>query len=220
MTPVEFKQWLDNHRKLIPSVNSWLQNQSDVSLILDEWAACLSRAPLELCKAATQAIVWGQIERPWHEDTAATVRKWASDMNSQTFESRKSNLTVSRCALCDNTGTVEIWHPLLVRAVREGVTCFVNQVTGEEVKVFGADEKPRLRTVGVACSCQLGDRMCSERRVGYKTFRALPRFDERDHVRRTQDWEGDIKRGPALEQRDNVLVIEHQEDEGDVLHAF
>lgn len=217
MNTLEFREWLDNHVKLIPSVRSWLDNQREIDLLLAEWEACLRRSPLGLCKAATQAMVWGTLIKPYPEETAATVRKWASDMNSSIYENQKKNgLTVSCCALCEQSGFVQIWHPLLVRAIREGVSEFVRSSTGEQVKVFFRDGRPRLSTVSVACTCELGDRLISDRMLGSKTFRAHVRYDDREHIRKVGDWREDCTNGAVLEQQKACCLPAPDE----VFHAF
>lgn len=70
------------------------------------------------------------------------------------------------CGLCEDGGTVVVWHPYTVRAIRDG---------------RGAS----YMTCAVACTCQAGDRWARERTLANKRWPPLPRFDEK-RMRRPQ----------------------------------
>ena len=198
MTSSEFREWLELHQTLFPAVGVWLQGQSDKSLLLDEWAAVLRNVSFASCKAATRAILSGQCETKGHQGIPAAVRAWASELDAESRQQAKREPSHNPllCELCGNTGAVSIWHPLLVRAVREGCKEFKSKITGAVHKVFDINGRPRYPEVAVACKCPKGDRLATDRKVGVKTFKAMVVYGSQSyHVpMMTNDWEADIAR--------------------------
>ena len=158
MTDTEFIRWLDNHQTLQPSVRAWLDGQPDKSLLLDEWAAVLRNVSMSSCKAATSAILSGELDRPFPEDVPKAVLAWARELD---YEQRKATTAAEPhnplvCQLCRNNGLVECWNTMLVRAVREDCTAFIDHRTGRVSRVFRSDGQPKYETGHVACKCAAG----------------------------------------------------------------
>lgn len=83
------------------------------------------------------------------------------------------------CQLCDGTGLVTIYHPLDVKAVREGCDSF-RSPNGCRVRAgVREDGSPRHALASVPCKCSKGDRhalwFCSRSSTEPKR---MPRFGE------------------------------------------
>jgi hypothetical protein len=196
----EFKTWLDNHVTLIPSVRSWLNKQPAPDRVLEEWQRILSRYSLEACCEASRAILSGDIERPFAEDTPATIRIWASEIDSDERQELREKESVS-CDKCKNTGFASIYHHFVIAAVIENKTHVKNPSTGAMVRVFRDDGAPLIRSCAIACSCSLGARFASGRkRVGKRWVHTEPYRlgDSRFHIVDTGDYESDLKQVRSL----------------------
>jgi hypothetical protein len=196
MTPNEFSTWLDMHQALFPGLVQWLALNEDRGLLLDEWQTVLRKVSLSSCKAASRAILDGRMEAPFYSELPKCVRAWAAELDLETRQQTPvTNNNPLLCELCDNSGLVSIWHPLVVRSVREDCATYRNPRTGRIVKVFEMREYKdddgnviekevcRIGTSAVACKCSLGDKYATTTKGKKGELVENPRYgDSVNHV--------------------------------------
>jgi hypothetical protein len=163
MTDREFTEWYAHHRASFPGIDRWLtkldkdaQHDDDMRSadVLRRWRACLRDVDQADAKAATDAMMRGDLDEPrsWDSHPKAIRRaaigrradrkiaahgggptKYRTDENGET-------VAVYHCPECLDDGLILVWHPTSMEAMREGT--------------FG-----RPRTVyqcGVRCPCDIG----------------------------------------------------------------
>jgi hypothetical protein len=198
MTPNEFSTWLDMHQALFPGLVQWLALNEDRGLLLDEWQTVLRKVSLASCKAASRAILDGRMEAPFYSELPKCIRAWAAELDLETRQQvAEQSHNPKWCELCSNTGFVVIWHPLLVRAVREDVRhpCgFRDPKTGKVVVVFRADGSRSVIDAAVVCKCQAGEKFRVTKRKNTEVVNEVY-GDSLLHVPiTTGDYEADIAR--------------------------
>jgi len=156
MTNRQFRDWLQHHLTVYPSVRSWIKNQPDVPLLMAEWEAVLTNCSEGACFDISRRMLSGEIDRPYPEETATKVRIWASQADADEREDNRRTIenaphNPNYCQLCDNTGIVEVFT--------------------DQESVSG-----HRYTTAVACNCSLGDMPAQDRKVRGRTYRAIPRF--------------------------------------------
>lgn len=65
--------------------------------------------------------------------------------------------TIRHCELCKRTGLVTVYHPLDVRAIREGVSMFRGWSGTAYAAGINEHGMPRNALAAVPCKCSLGD---------------------------------------------------------------
>lgn len=159
MTPREFHHWLEYHQVCLPTVGRWLAEHQDAKQLTSTWQASLSDVQYGDARAATDAIVSGDLDRPFPEDTVRVVRRHALSIAAgrRTSRSDEPNFEGKRCGLCDSTGHVTIWHPLVARGVFEDCGKYSDS-TGAIHRVTNDAGAFKCQMACIACKCSIGDR--------------------------------------------------------------
>jgi hypothetical protein len=203
MNHKEFERWFSFHQTMIPSVATWVSNNPDIDTLLGTWAHSMRDVEFEDAKAATLAIVNGDIERPFPESTIGVVRKAALGYAMGRRQSEPEPAYDDRvCGLCRGSGHVSIWHPMVVRAVRHGIKSLQEPSGAIRTLLDGSGDVKRLKAA-VACKCSLGDRYAKWMRKEGERWVAhpMPRFgDSTNHVREVfRTW--DELKGKTVRER-------------------
>lgn len=156
----DFEAWLGRHQQLVPTVAHWFGQLPDQVEVAKAWFYALQDIDLSEARAVTDLIVRGDIERPWPEDTPRICRLRALEARQTRRRQESDSGAVHRfCGLCRGSGTITVWHPLVVRAVRHksnGV--YRHPVTGQQFVVRHADGSIKSITAAAACKCTIGER--------------------------------------------------------------
>jgi hypothetical protein len=125
------------------------------------WDGLSDLEPARLAAAVDVAIRTSQ----WLPKVAE-LRRFANELPAAKARKFVNGEEVYDCPLCEDSGTVAVWHPDTVRGIRNG--------------------KDVARAVCVvACVCSEGDRWARERTLNGKRWPPLPRFDDK-RMRRPQ----------------------------------
>lgn len=158
MIATEFAEWLEYHTGIMPSVDAYLSKLPDREILLDEWASILEDVPLANAKAVSRKILAGDVEKPFPDDIPACVRANASFMSLDEPSRGAEPGDHHTCGLCKSTGLVSIWHPLVVRSIREGVDAWRDRRTGAMVRCVSSNGDVKPMEAAVACECERGNR--------------------------------------------------------------
>lgn len=112
----------------------------------------------------------------------AELRRFANELPEAKQRKFVNGEEVFDCPLCEDAGTVAVWHPDTMRAIRNG-------------------KDAKYETCAVACTCQSGDRWARERTLNGKRWPPLPRYDEKRMRRPQFDFERDGEQHTALTGR-------------------
>lgn len=181
MRTEEIMLWIEHHAKSMSTFRSWLNTQ-DVRHLTGLWVKTLANVTYDEACEVTQRIVSGDVDRPFPDETAATVRREASKLRDQKQFHAQEEIRTNRgieCGLCRGTGMVTIWHPLIVKCVRDGIDSFRHPRTHELYNARLKDGTLKRDTLVCACKCKLGDRFANatkNRRGQQEQF--LPRFGD------------------------------------------
>lgn len=174
MNGKNYLEWWNYHIAVLPSIGKWFDGLDDAEVIHKSWKAALSTTAIKDACAATDAIVAGVLDRPFPEETAAVVRRFAAERTlSRREEQREPDGNGRQCQLCRNTGHVTIWNPLIARGVHTGVDRFRNPANGEIFRVIGPDGDVRRLEAVAPCKCSFGDRFA---------FKTVKRGDHLERV--------------------------------------
>lgn len=158
----EWDFWFSRHRTLLPQVAHWFGHMGDEEQlqVMKAWHAAMSDIALSEANEATDAIVRGDIECKFPSETPKACRLRALAAR-QTRRNEKSDSGAAHrfCGLCRGAGTIAVWHPLVVRSVRnktDGI--YRHPVTGQQMVVRHKDGAIKGITGAAACKCSLGDK--------------------------------------------------------------
>lgn len=177
----EVLKWVLHHSQSLSSFRTWLNTQ-DFEHIVKLWCRPLENVSYDEACEITQLIVSGDIERPFPDETASTVRREAAKLRDQRQYHAQEEIRTHRgieCGLCHGTGMVTIWHMLIVKCVRDGIDVFRHPKTHEMYHARKKDGEFKRDTLTCACKCKLGDRFANatkNRRGQQEQF--LPRFGD------------------------------------------
>ena len=193
-------KWVDHHAKSLSSFRSWRGTQ-ELDHIVQLWERPLTNVSYAEACEVTQRIVSGEVEKPWPDDTAATVRREAERARDKSQYNAQEVIRTNRgieCGLCKGTGMVTIWHVLLVKAVQEGVTRYRHPRTHEMFNARRPDGAFRDDKLVCSCKCKLGDRFANQTRMRHGIASpVMQRFGESQYHAAIIDRES----GMSIEER-------------------
>lgn len=162
MNERDFSEWVEYHTACLPSVGSWIANHHDQQRLFDSWSKALTDISLADACAATDAIVAGTVERPYPEETASVVRRFAVELSLSRRETKpEPDGNGKWCELCRNTGLVTIWHPLVCRGVLQAVDVFRGK-DGNAFRVVDENGDVKKLTAVAPCNCALGAKFATK----------------------------------------------------------
>lgn len=157
MTDPEFREWFAHHIARFTGIGSWLAkftrdpSQDDVRYA---WADSLRDIGLDDAKAATDAMHRGDEEYPKSfDDHPRSVRRIAGRFRAERSQERNRRRfidgeeTVS-CRECRDTGDLQAWHSLAVKAARKGDLFH---------PTLNPDARGQPYKTCVRCDCDAGD---------------------------------------------------------------
>ncbi len=101
MNQRDYSEWVEYHTACLPSVGSWFENHHDKTRVHESWQKALADIHLSDACAATDALVAGVLDRPFPEETAAVVRRFAAERTlSRREEQREPDGNGRQCQLC------------------------------------------------------------------------------------------------------------------------
>jgi hypothetical protein len=185
MTAGDFERWLDAHLGAFPETAAWCAKHKGV---VKAWRGALKHVDLEDAMQATEAMVAGELKRPYlPDDTAGAIRQHATaTKRARELRTRQRHYVDGQetvaCPLCLDSGWVLVWHSQTVQAARKGFLR-PHRVTIGELSEDGGGRNPNryewgdhVLTTAVRCTCDRGSWHDGE----------LPRYDARRHIRVTQ----------------------------------
>jgi hypothetical protein len=169
----EFQVWLSAHFAAFPDTQKWISNTDQPADTIKVWAKVLSETDGAAAIEVTERMARGDIEPPpayERERTAAVVRREAGKIHFALQSRKQHDYEGVRfdCKICQDAGSVTVWAYRSVKYAREH------------------GKVPMGRYVeAVACTCQRGSGLATERSDGSYKWSALPRFDKNKHCRVT-----------------------------------
>ncbi len=91
---------------------------------MDHWRKALTEVPLDDAKAAIDAMLAGQLKRPWlFDEFTVSIIDYARDLAGNRILSKERQREETdgprvRCKVCNDTGLAAIWHPIIVNLFR------------------------------------------------------------------------------------------------------
>ena len=171
MTGEEFAKWSAGFFAAFPDTNRWIQGLENPAATMAVWSRVLKETSYESANEITDRMARGDLEPlPAYERerTAAYVRTEARKI-SFALQTRKQHTydepRVS-CPKCLDTGSVTVWAKRSVTFARE----HGKAPLGKYVEA-------------VACSCERGSGLATEKTEKGYTWRPLPRYDEAFYCR-------------------------------------
>ncbi len=163
MTPVEFTQWLQGHQAAFTSIRIGADTQ-------DHWYRKLATYTLQEAQAATKEM-FDNDEHTFPDRHPAKIaelikaKKRFSLPNTPTVEDGRT----FRCYLCQDKGTVSVYHPKWYKPIGHGTH----------------PEKSAITDIAVACNCPAGKRYYEpqpDRDRGH-TMKPMKRFHKKTMCR-------------------------------------
>lgn len=158
----EWDFWFARHKTLLPQVQHWFgqMGRDEQVEAMKAWHRAMSDISIAEANEATDAIVRGDIECKFPSETPKTCRLRALALRLTRRNAKSDPGATSRfCGLCRGSGTISVWHPLVVRAVRHKTNgTYRHPLTGQMISVRHADGTIKGMSGCVACKCSLGDR--------------------------------------------------------------
>lgn len=158
----EWDFWFSRHRTLLPQVAHWFGHMGDEEQlqVMKAWHQAMSDISIAEANEATDAIVRGDVECKFPSETPKTCRLRALALRlTRRNEKSDSGAAYRFCGLCRGSGTIAVWHPLVVRAVRHKTNgTYRHPLTGQMIAVRHADGSIKGMSGCVACKCSLGDK--------------------------------------------------------------
>lgn len=163
MTYAEFLDLRKMLTNLVGGFPEWLargRTDDDQKSLLTTWAIALQDVAISDAKAAVQAIVKGDIDKPAYGDLPAAIRKHARSLASKRYSGGTgSRRTIDGhelidCPECEDSGYVTCYHPRTIDEYRsKGAEAFLI------VPIRGGGERrtmPNLYTCAPVCFCSAG----------------------------------------------------------------
>jgi hypothetical protein len=154
MTQDEYLDWFRHHLAAFPGLGGWLAKVTSAAedgmkptrkQIMERWYRALERIPLAKAKAATDAMLAGDLDEPRSFDRhPAAIRAWANGHADRAVKSRHvapDGRETFACLDCLDTGLVTVWHSTAIQAARKGTL----------------GEPRTLYTCAMPCRCKGGD---------------------------------------------------------------
>lgn len=161
MNTEEFRVWLDYHGAAFPGVVQWMLTKGKG--VRPHWEKALANATLEHAKRATDGLLAGEFTHPQGYSNLpgaiASICNRMANAERPTYGDNRDD----RCPECDNYGTIQVWHPEQVKAMKEG----------------RFDRTRGSLTAMTACTCSRGDRMATRT----QSWKPLPRYSELHYLR-------------------------------------
>lgn len=158
----EFERWYAIHRASYPGLDTWLAGLSDRRPPIDPqdtlraWRGVLKHVSFAGAKAATEAMLSGDLEEPrGFERHPGAIRRYAQEFDGRTGGGRANRRgpmggkivggeVVYDCPRCEDSGMRTVWHSQTVQAVRD---------QAEKVICYSA---------AVGCECDRGKRLTAK----------------------------------------------------------
>jgi len=158
----EWDHWFTRHKTLLPQLQHWFgaMGRDEQVEVMKAWHQAMSDLTLAEAMEATDAIVRGDVECKFPSETpkACRLRGLALRLTRRNQKS-DSGADYRFCGLCRGSGTIAVWHPLVVRAVRHKTNgTYRHPLTGQMIAVRHADGTIKGMSGCVACKCSLGDK--------------------------------------------------------------
>lgn len=152
----DFDFWFCHHKQVLPAVEHWFASMGQEGQIevIRTWHAAMSDLTLDEAKAATDAIVRGDVECRFASDTPKICRLNALSAR-QTRRKQENDIGVDQrfCAFCGGSGLVTVWHPLVVDSVRRKTSGrYRHPFTGKQILV--RDGSGAIKSMDGACACR------------------------------------------------------------------
>ena len=158
----EWDHWFTRHKTLLPQLQHWFgaMGRDEQVEVMKAWHQAMADLTLAEAMEATDAIVRGDVECKFPSETPKACRLRGLALRLTRRNQKSDSEVVHRfCGLCRGSGAITVWHPLVVRAVRNksnGV--YRHPVTGQQMIVRDAEGGIKGITAAAACKCSLGDR--------------------------------------------------------------
>ncbi len=192
--------WLNYHSAVFDDFGNWyasLQDDARETLTIT-WQRQLQRIDLDAAKAATDAMVAGDIKKPFHaSDTLAAIMPEARRQKTFRLKSIPAVVKEQRfsCLTCRDTGWAVCWSPVSMRAVRDGT--------------FG---KPfTLDSAAVCCDCGLGKHI-SENSVKREGDKPWAMYDARVWLLLDRQEDGKRVTGKVMDPAEQDRLREFMAD--------
>lgn len=152
----DFKIWYQDFAAHFTSVDTWMQRHPDPAAVLRVWKEAMDPLRLVDAKKATAELFADRDAWPESWDQYPATIRWLANKirgNSRALGTRHviDGQETFKCHLCFDKGTVDIFHPILVDAIRKNK---YNQYRNAGATI----------TAAARCSCEAGQAM--KRKLG------------------------------------------------------
>lgn len=171
MNADQFAVWLSAHFAAFPDTQKWISNTDKPNETIAVWSRVLADTDASAAITVTEKMARGDIAAPEayeRERTAAIVRREASKVffALQTKTQHAYDEPRVNCPTCQDAGSVTVWARRSIKFAKEH------------------GEAPAGRYVeAVACTCERGNGLATEKTEGGFRWTALPRFDSNKFCR-------------------------------------